>query len=108
MKVLHVTGAKIWGGNEQQLFNLVTNLNKNDLENYVFGVEDSKIKKAFEDYDIHFECAEHPKLKFFKNTTSFKNFIKKIKPDVIHLKLLYKRYNNFLLGFLNQISLKLT
>lgn len=38
MKILHVTGAKIWGGNEQQLFNLVTNLNKNDLENYVFVV----------------------------------------------------------------------
>lgn len=85
MKVLHVTGAKIWGGNEQQLFNLVTNLNKNGLENYVFGVEDSKIEKAFDDRDIHFECAEHPKLKSFKNTTSFKNFIKKIKPDVIHL-----------------------
>lgn len=108
MKILHVTGAKIWGGNEQQLFNLVTNLNKNDLENYVFGVEQSKIKEAFEEQGIHFECVEHPKLKSFKNTTSFKKYIQKIKPDVIHLKLLYKRYNNFLLDFSNQISLKLT
>lgn len=85
MKVLHVTGAKIWGGNEQQLFNLVTNLSKNGLENYVFGVQNSKIEKAFKDHDIHFGCAEHPKLKSFKNTSSFKNYIKKLQPDIIHL-----------------------
>ncbi|MDN6280730.1 MAG: glycosyltransferase family 4 protein [Psychroflexus sp.] len=85
MKVLHVTGAKIWGGNEQQLFNLVTNLKKNGLQNYIFGVQGSKIKKAFDQHDISFECATNEKLKSLKNTTSFQNYIKHINPDVIHL-----------------------
>lgn len=85
MKVLHVTGAKIWGGNEQQLFNLVTNLKKNGLQNYIFGVQGSKIENAFDLHDISFECAAHEKLKSLKNITSFQNYIKRINPDVIHL-----------------------
>ena len=43
MKILHISGAISWGGNEQQLIYLIVELNKIGIKNCVFCIENSAL-----------------------------------------------------------------
>ena len=85
MKILHVSGAKGWGGNEQQLLHLIPKLNELGVQNIVFGIKDSVIQQACLSNNILFIEAKTSKLNKFKNYSYFNKCIKTQKPDVIHL-----------------------
>ncbi|KAF2508533.1 glycosyltransferase family 4 protein [Flavobacterium zhairuonense] len=85
MKVLHISGAKAWGGNEQQLVYCIPELNKLEIENVVFGIKDTVLEKLCLENNISFIPAKNRKLVKFSNYKQFKELIKDIKPDLIHL-----------------------
>lgn len=85
MKVLHISGAKGWGGNEQQLIDMISELKKSGVENIVFGVDESVLQKECSDIGTTFIRCKKNKLNKFLNYKYLKQIIKDIKPDVIHL-----------------------
>ncbi len=85
MKVLHISGATGWGGNEQQLVDLIPELSKLGVENIVFGVSNSLLQKECESKAIPFVNAKKSKLNKFVNYLYLKKIVKQIKPDLIHL-----------------------
>lgn len=85
MKILHISGAKGWGGNEQQMIDLIPELTRLEVENIVFGVENSLLQKECESKNISFVVAKKNKLNKFANYLYLKTVVKKIKPDLIHL-----------------------
>jgi glycosyltransferase involved in cell wall biosynthesis len=85
MKVLHISGAKGWGGNEQQMVDLIPEFSKLGVENIVFGVEKSLLQKECEKNEISFVIAKKSKLNKFVNYRHLKTLVQEIKPDLIHL-----------------------
>jgi len=85
MKVLHLSGARSWGGNEQQLSDIIPELEKLGVENFVFGVENSPLHEYYKDSSIQFICCKEEKLNKFKNYKYLKSIVKEIKPDLIHI-----------------------
>lgn len=85
MKVLHISGATSWGGNEQQLINTIPALEQLNVENLVFGVKNTPIHKKSIENSIEFVFTEEKKLNKFSNYKFLKNIVKKEKPDIIHL-----------------------
>lgn len=85
MKVLHVSGAKSWGGNEQQLIDIIPELNKLGVENFILGVEKQPLHKACESCGIKFIPCKKDKLNRFVNYKYLKQVVKQYKPDIIHL-----------------------
>jgi glycosyltransferase involved in cell wall biosynthesis len=85
MKVLHVSGAKGWGGNEQQMVDLIPELSKLGVENIVFGVENSLLEEECKKNNINFIVAKNNKLNKFVNYRYLKILVQEIKPDLIHL-----------------------
>ena len=83
MKILHISGANSWGGNEQQLFNLVTHLNQ--VDNAIFGTKNSPVEKHASKNQIPFFASKTPKLKSVKNIRRFFEVIQQFNPEVIHL-----------------------
>ncbi|WP_026729267.1 glycosyltransferase family 4 protein [Flavobacterium denitrificans] len=85
MKILHISGAKAWGGNEQQLIYSIPELNKLEIENVVFGIKDTVLEKLCVENNIAFIPAKDRKLVKFSNYKQFKELVREIKPDLIHL-----------------------
>lgn len=85
MKVLHISGAKAWGGNEQQLVYCIPELNKLGVENYVLGIKDTVLEQQCLSNNISFIAAVDRKLVKFSNFKYFKDLVARIKPDIIHL-----------------------
>jgi glycosyltransferase involved in cell wall biosynthesis len=85
MKILHISGAKGWGGNEQQMIDLIPELTKLGAENIVFGIENSMLQEECESKKIPFVQAKKNKLNKFVNYIYLKKILKEIKPDLIHL-----------------------
>ena len=85
MKILHVSGAKGWGGNEQQMIDMIPELIKLGLENMVFGIKESSLHLECKAKDISFVGAKGDKLNKFVNYRYLKTLVKDIKPDIIHL-----------------------
>lgn len=85
MKILHISGAKGWGGNEQQMVDLIPELTNLSVNNIVFGVENSQLQKECERKNISFVLAKKDKLNKFANYCYLKNIVKELKPDLIHL-----------------------
>ncbi|GAA4277854.1 glycosyltransferase [Aquimarina mytili] len=52
MKVLHVSGATSWGGNEQQLLYLVEELNSYGVEQFLFCYENTPLIEKIKDQNI--------------------------------------------------------
>ncbi len=52
MKVLHVSGARSWGGNEQQLLYLVEELNSYGVQQFLFCYEGTPLFDRIKEYDI--------------------------------------------------------
>lgn len=85
MTVLHVSGAKGWGGNEQQIINLIPELNILGVENIIFGVQNSLLKKKCDENNLVFIAAKRHKLNLFANYRYLKTLVNQLKPDLIHL-----------------------
>lgn len=52
MKILHISGAKGWGGNEQQMIYLFLELRNQGVENIVFGIKDSVLQRYCNNMNI--------------------------------------------------------
>lgn len=85
MKILHISGANGWGGNEQQMIDMIPELTKLGVENIVFGVKDSLLQQECKSKDISFVDAKGDKLNKFVNYRYLKALVKVTKPDIIHL-----------------------
>jgi glycosyltransferase involved in cell wall biosynthesis len=85
MKILHVSGAMGWGGNEQQMIDMIPELNKLDVVNIVFGVNRSILHLECQSQGINFIAAKENKLNKLVNYRYLKSIVREIKPDIIHL-----------------------
>jgi glycosyltransferase involved in cell wall biosynthesis len=85
MKVLHISGARGWGGNEQQMVDLIPELSKLGVANIVFGVENSLLQKECLKKGVDFVVAKKKKLNKLANYRYLKTVIQEIKPDIVHL-----------------------
>ncbi len=85
MKILHISGAKGWGGNEQQMIDLIPELTNLGVNNFVFGVENSQLQKECGMKNIFFVAARKNKLNKFANYSYLKTIVNELKPDLIHL-----------------------
>ncbi|MDR6846084.1 glycosyltransferase family 4 protein [Flavobacterium granuli] len=85
MKVLHISGARAWGGNEQQMIDLIPQLSRLGAENIVFGVENSFLEEECKNNRINFVRAKKDRLNIFANYRYLKTLVQEIKPDLIHL-----------------------
>jgi glycosyltransferase involved in cell wall biosynthesis len=85
VRVIHISGARVWGGNEQQLGDIVPSLNKLGVDNLVFGVPNSPLHKYCVENDIEFIECKNDKLNKFINYIYLKKVVKKYKPDILHL-----------------------
>lgn len=85
IKVIHVSGAKVWGGNEQQLLDLLQNFKNKDVKNYLYTVKSSKLIGLLSTSLSEIIISNKDKLKSFKNCKHFYDEIQRINPDIIHL-----------------------
>lgn len=85
MTVLHISGARSWGGNEQQLVDLIPELNKLDVDNIVYGIEDSPLHQFLLDTGTLFLCGIEKKISKKGNFRQLKRIAQKYNPDIIHL-----------------------
>lgn len=85
MKILHISGARSWGGNEQQLVHAIQELNKVGVESFIFGVNSFELHQYALNNDIKFISCKDKKLNKVKNYFYLKTVVKKINPDLIHL-----------------------
>lgn len=85
MKVIHISGAGSWGGNEQQLADLVPELEKLDVDNVVMGRPDAPLHHYCVRKNIPFIVAKDGKLSKKTNFRYLKEIVKTQNPDVLHL-----------------------
>ena len=85
MKILHISGAKGWGGNEQQIIYIVPQLNELNVENIVYGINNSVLEQECNKVNIPFLGVKTRKLNKFSNYKHLANTIKENKPDIVHL-----------------------
>ena len=85
MKILHISGAKGWGGNEQQMLYILPELQQLGCENVIYGVQDSVLQQLSAPLAIRFIAAKAPKLNKWANYADLKKVIQREKPDLLHL-----------------------
>lgn len=85
MKILHISGARSWGGNEQQLVDVIPELESFGVKSVVFGVKDSPLFFYCQKSEIEFICGKKNKLNKFINYRLLSSIVKNIQPDIIHL-----------------------
>ncbi|MFC4691704.1 glycosyltransferase family 4 protein [Dokdonia genika] len=85
MHILHINGSRPWGGNEQQLIDMVIELEKLGVKNTIFCARDSELSKALKIAGIDFIEAPHSKFKNAENKKEYARVKKAIAPDIIHL-----------------------
>ena len=85
MKIIHINGAGSWGGNEQQLTDLIPELEKLQVENMVMGRANAPLHQYCKQNNIPFIEAKDGKLTKKANYRYLKEVVNKEKPDVLHL-----------------------
>ena len=85
MTVLHISGARSWGGNEQQLVDVIPELENFKVENLVFGINNSPLHNYLKNQNLQFIPSKEPKIHKRKNFKFLKDIVKEYKPDLIHL-----------------------
>lgn len=106
MKVLHISGAKGWGGNEQQLIYCIPELNKIGVENTVFAIEGSALGQKCLANTISLIPVKDGKLNKISNYIYIKKIIKEIKPDLIHLHTSNSLTFYVLVDFFTRLNIK--
>ena len=85
MKILHISGANGWGGNEQQIIYIVPQLNELNVQNIVFGMHNSVLEHECKKVAIEFIGVKTRKLNKYSNYKHLAKAIKQHKPDIVHL-----------------------
>lgn len=85
MKVLHVSGARSWGGNEQQLLCLVDELVKYEVDQVLFCYENTPLHQKALEFPVKIKEINKVKPYSFTYTTALANLVKEEKIDLIHL-----------------------
>ena len=85
VKILHISGAKSWGGNEQQLIITIPEIKKHNFDSYIFGVPNSPLHNVCIKKGFHFICCKSNKLNKPINYKFLKETIIELKPDLLHL-----------------------
>ena len=85
MKVIHINGAGSWGGNEQQLADLIPELGKLQVKNMVMGRPNAPLHHYCIEKNIPFIKAQDGKLSKKANFRFLKEIAQQEKPDVLHL-----------------------
>ncbi|QED37442.1 glycosyltransferase family 4 protein [Antarcticibacterium arcticum] len=85
MKVLHVSGAKSWGGNEQQLLYLVEELEKYEVEQYLFCYENTPLHQKARDFPVKIKTIRKSKPYSTRYAKALSHLIREEKIDLIHL-----------------------
>lgn len=100
MKILHISGAKGWGGNEQQIVYILPKLSALGVDNIVCGLKDSILEKECKNKGIPFIPFVKSSLKKFANYKQLSEIVKQEEPDVIQLhtsdSLIFFLVSNFL------------
>lgn len=103
MKILHISGAKGWGGNEQQIISLLPKLKNYEIDNLVFGFSNSVLEKECNLYNIDFSALDSKKLNSFKSYKKLNEVIKSFKPNIVQLhtsdSLMFYLFANFIYKF---------
>lgn len=85
MKILHISGANGWGGNEQQIIYILPKLNELGVENTVVGIKGSILEKECTKNNLSFTPFLKRKLNKFSNYKFLAEKVKEEKPDIIQL-----------------------
>lgn len=85
MNIIHISGARSWGGNEQQLIDLIPELENLGVQNTIFGVPGTPLAHYCIKNNINFITAKNDKLKNKKNYKFLKEIVQSNKPDLLHL-----------------------
>jgi glycosyltransferase involved in cell wall biosynthesis len=85
MKILHINGAKTWGGNEQQLVDLIHSLEKKNVRNLVLGIKNKDLHDYCKKKNITFISAIGSKINSRKNFWYLYDLTTKYNPDIIHI-----------------------
>jgi len=100
MKILHISGAKGWGGNEQQIIYILPKLNDFGVENIVCGLKNSVLELECKKNNILFIPFKKKKLKSINNCKQLAQITKLEKPDIFQLhtsdSLIFFLMTNFL------------
>ena len=85
MKVLHVSGARSWGGNEQQLMYLIDELDKLGIEQVLFCYEGTPLEKEAALHPIKISAIKKAKPYSSVYRTALREVIKSENIQLIHL-----------------------
>lgn len=85
MKVLHISGARSWGGNEQQLLYLVEELQKYPVSQKLFCFKDSPLMERMKENSIEIFAMNAVSAFSSEYHRSLKNTVKEQAIDIIHL-----------------------
>lgn len=85
MNILHLSGSTGWGGNEQQLVDLVYGLEKTHVSNSLFCFEDSAVETYAKENNLNYYSIPKVKAHSLKYAKFLNNYVKKHQPDVIHI-----------------------
>ncbi|PKQ44293.1 glycosyltransferase family 4 protein [Confluentibacter flavum] len=85
MKILHVSGATGWGGNEQQLFDLIFGLQKLGIDNAIFCFKNCPVENIAKNKNIKYSSIPKVKAYSFNYAKSLNKYNDEYKPDIIHI-----------------------
>ncbi|MEW7292724.1 glycosyltransferase [Aquimarina sp. 2304DJ70-9] len=85
MKVLHVSGARSWGGNEQQLLYLVEELNSYGVEQSLFCFENTPLVEKIKGQNITIISIPYIKARKKGYRKQLKNAVAEHRFDLLHL-----------------------
>lgn len=85
MKILHLSNAYVWGGNENQLVHLIHNMNYDDIENIIFCFIGAPIEKYAIKNNFNYISIPRRKTFSFKYAKELNKIVKTNAIDVIHI-----------------------
>lgn len=85
MKVLHVSGARSWGGNEQQLMYLIDELDKLGVEQVLFCYKETPLEKTSALHPVKIRSIERAKPHTSTYRKEFRKIIAEENIELMHL-----------------------
>ena len=82
MNILHLSGSTGWGGNEQQLVDLVYGLEKIHVSNTLFCFKDSSLEIYAKENNIKYYSIPKVKAYALKYAKFLNNYVKKHQPGI--------------------------
>jgi glycosyltransferase involved in cell wall biosynthesis len=98
MNILHLSGAMVWGGNEQQLTDLIKNLNGEAITSTIFCFIGSPIEKYAKENGVHYYSLPRAGAFSLKTARQLQDCIAENKIDLLHIHTSNMVTTNLLLG----------